>query len=493
MATYNETPPNTGASLSAMSASDVRTLWQKTVDIFEQTEDFFEQFEGKTMASPIWEKTETEKGAGQSIRITVRSGYYGEGKTGDALFETTSDYEQTLISGYSLSVDWLRNATSSNERMEEVMGMRGEILNGDAAELGKWMGRQKTARQMMLFREKGGTDNLSYAGGNLDEDSLLSADSLTWDEIVKGKAQLEPLGGRPAKVGRVRGVDVFRYLVIGTVPGLYSLKTDADYKQVLREAGVRGDSNELFEGGYVDIDGNMIKAYNPIDHDGRGPVGSAWNAKAFLGTAITAGTTAIDVLGGGDTTAAAETNKLYFKFFPNYAFEFLPSDILTAGTSTKYFLIVNPRSGSGGDGKIGMYSYTTGNNGNKITITGRLGSAASGVRATTLGSVTWDSGVWAGKHTDAHPVGATIIPCNAKGVPTGDTCILGAGASLRGYGKYRNHRSQEEVNGGFVTRRYISSVFGQALRKDRLSRAPGYLRIRHAINYAGLGVPTVTS
>lgn len=495
MATYNETPPNTGAALSAMSASDIRTLWQKTVDIYEQTEDFFEQFEGKTMASPIWEKTETEKGAGQSMRITVRSGYYGEGKSGDNLFETTSDYEAVLINGYNLQVDWLRNATSFNERMEEVMGMRGEIESGDAAELGKWMGRAKTARVMMLFREMGGTDNLSYAGGNLDQDSIVSANSLNWDEIVQGKAQLEPLGGRPAKVGRVKGNDVYRYLVVGTVPGFFSLKTDADYKQALREAGVRGDSNELFEGGYVDIDGNMLKAYNPIDHDGRGPVGSAWNPKAFLGEAITAGTAAIDVKGGGDATSAADTAKLYFKFFENYAFELSAAsgDSVTAGTATKYFLVVNPRSGSGGDGKIGMYSYTTGNNGNKITITGRLGSAASGIRATTLGSVVWDTGVWSGKHTDAHPIGATIIPCNAKGVPIGDTCILGAGAALRGYGKYRNHRSQEQVNGGFVTRRYISSVFGQALRKDRRLRAPGYLRIRHAINYAGLGVPAVAA
>jgi hypothetical protein len=476
-----------------MSADDVRKLWQKTVDIFEQTEDFFEQFEGKTMASPIWEKTDTSKGNGQTMRITVRSGYYGEGKSGDALFETTADYEAVLINGYNLSVDWLRNATSHNERMEEVMGMRGEIESGDAVELGKWMGRQKTARMMMMYRERGGTENIIYAGGNLTEAGLVSADGLNWDEIVKGKSQLEPLGGRPAKVGRVNGNDVYRYLVIGTIPGLFSLKVDPDYKQALREAGVRGDGNQLFEGGYVDVDGSFIKAYNPIDHDGRGPVGSAWNPKAFLGVAITAGTTAIDVTGGGDADGAADTAKLYFKFFPNYAFEFLPTDILTPDSAEKYFLIVNPRSGVGGDGKIGMYAYTTGNNGNKITITKRLGSAASGNRYTTVGSVVWDTGVWAGKHTDAHPVNSTIIPCNALGVPVGDTCILGAGSALRGYGKYRNKRTQEDVNGGFVTRRYISSVFGQTLRKDRKLRAPGYVRIRHAINYAGLGIPVVTA
>jgi hypothetical protein len=374
------------------------------------------------------------------------------------------------------------------------MGMRGEIASGDAAEQGKWMGRQKTARMMMMFREKGGTENLTYAGGQLDENDIVSADSLSWDEIVNAKAQLEPLGGRPAKVGRVNGVDVNRYLVLGTIPGFFGLKTDPDYKQALRESGVRGDGNQLFEGGYVDVDGSFIRPYNPIDHDGQGPVGSAWNPKAFLGTAITAGTAAITVYGGGNATAAADTAKLYFKFFSNYAFELSAAsgDSVTAGTSTRYFLVINPRSGTGGDGKIGMYSHTT-VAGNTLVTVGRLGSAASGTRVTTLGDVVWDTGVWSGKHTDAHPVGATIVPCNEKGVPLGDTVILGAGAALRGYGKYRNHRSQEDVNGGFVQRKYISSVFGQALRKDRLGRVPGYIRIRHAIKYAGLGIPTVTS
>lgn len=490
---YVETPPNTGTSLSAMSADDVRKLWQKAVDMAEQSGDFMGQFEGESASSPIRVKTDTSKGAGQTIRITTRAGYYGEGKSGETLFETTDDYEKTIINGYTLSVDWLRNATSYSERMEEVMGMRGEIVSGDAEELGKWMGRQKNDRMMMLFRERGGAENLLIAGSVASEASLLSAHGLDWDEIVKAQSHLEPMGGRPAKVGRVNGVDVHRYLVLGTTPGLFSLEVDSDFKQVLREAGVRGDSNELFQGGFVDIRGNMIKKYNPIDHDGRGPVGSAWNPKAFLGGAISPGTTAIDILGGGSAAAAAETAKLYFKFFPNYAFEFISGDVLTAGTSTQYLLIVNPKNAATDPGKIGMYSYTVGNNGNKITIVNRLGSAASGARVTTLGDVTWDSGVWSGLHTDTHPIGATIIPCNAKGVPIGDTCLLGASAALRGYGKYRNHRTQEEVNGGFVTRRYISSVFGQALRKDTIGRAPGYVRIRHALNYAGLGLPAVTS
>lgn len=491
MPTYSQATPNTGTTLSAMDANSIRALWQKTVDMFEQTEDFFASFEGAGKASPIVVKTDLSKGAGQKMTITNRAGYYGEGKSGDALFVEASDYEEDVISSYTLEVDFLRNATSMSERAEEVMGMRGELADGSAAELGKWMGREKTWRMMMMFREKGGTGNLVYAGGRLSEADLTSADGLSYDEITSARAQLEPMGGRPAMVGKdAGGNDINRYFVVGTSAGLLSLEVDPDYKDAVKEAAGVGSSNPLFKGGFVDVGGNVIKKFNPIDHDGAGAVGSPFNPKAFLGAAITAGTTAFDLLGGGSVVNGAKTNKLYFKFFSGFAYEFLPSDILTANSDEKYFLVVNPRSGVGGDGKIGMYAYTT-HNGNKIVVTARLGSAASGIRATTVGSVVWNTGVWTGKHTDAHPVGSTIVACNAKGQPIGDTIILGSSAALRGYGKYRNRRTEDHLNGDFVHVRYISSVFGQSLRKDVLGRAPGYIRLRHAINYPGLGIPTI--
>jgi hypothetical protein len=63
---------------------------------------------------------------------------------------------------------------------------------------------------------------------------------------------------------------------------------------------------------------------------------------------------------------------------------------------------------------------------------------------------------------------------------------------LRGYGKYRNKRDQWFVD-AFVTRKYILTVFGQQLRKNVNGKYPGYVRLRHAISYPELGLPTVTS
>ncbi len=70
--------------------------------------------------------------------------------------------------------------------------------------------------------------------------------------------------------------------------------------------------------------------------------------------------------------------------------------------------------------------------------------------------------------------------------------MFGANAALRGYGQYRNHRSTWLLEGGFQTRTFITTVFGQALRQNVNGIKPGYVRLRHALAYPELGIPVVT-
>ena len=488
--------PNTGTALAAMSPESVRILWQKTVDVFDQTEDFWGKFEGESNDSPIRVINDTSVDKGLKFRVTSRAGYYGRGKSGDALFTDTAEFEKDVINNNELAADYLRNATSCTWRTDEYMGMQGELVDGQAAELGKWMGREKSARCGMTFVLKGGSENLLIGGGKTDESQLLTADGLVYDDMLFMGQALKPMGGKPAEIATVRGSPVLKYVLVGTTPGLFSLKQDPDYKQVLREAGPREkyDENPLFEGGYMDIDGHRITEFNPIDPDGYAWSGSWFNAKGFTGTAITAGTAAFDITGGGSAAAAAVTNIDYFRFFPNYAFEFTPNDIYVPGSSQQYLLIVNPRNAAVDPGKVGMYGYTTGNNGNKITINKRLAPVTNGpVAVQTLGDVTWNTGVWANHHTQVHPEGSTIVLCNAKGVPIGDSVMMGAMCMLRGYGRFRNKRTQWLVDGDFEQRKYITTVFGQQLRKNVNNKYPGYVRLRHAIRYPELGLPAVTS
>lgn len=495
---YQITAPTTGTSLATMAPDAVRELWQKGIDTFEQSSDFFADMEGGSDAI-IWEKTDLSKGMGQKITFTVGSGFYDEPHIGEAVFETQDDYEEFLISTHELIVDWARHGVKVSERAEEIMGMRGEIESGFNTQQGAWAGRLKSEQLFMMLRSQLPSENVVYAGGKT-EATLVSADTLDWDEIISLGVQMKGKGGQAAKVGSLQnGQPVFRNCVIATTDALFSLDLDTNYKQVLRETVNQPAASLLFNGGYASPKGHIIAEYTPIDHDGEGAIGSPLNPQARLGGAITAGTTVFNILGGGNALAAAKVKKKFFKYFPNYAYQFIGNTNAAAGGATSlaldafthYCLVINPPNAAVDPNKIGMYAYTVGNDGNKITITARLAAAAAGVAVTTLGAVTWETGVWAGKHTDVHPIGALILPCNDKGQVFGDTLMVGKRCAYRGYGKHRNKRAQDDKEGGFLMERYILSVFGQSLRKDRLGRVPAVMRLRHAINYAGLPLPII--
>lgn len=481
------TSPNTGTTLQAMAPDAVRTLWRKGVLMAEQSTDFFQQMESRSDRSIIWSQTDTSKGNGHTMTFTTQSGFYKKPKIGEALFEGPDDFEKVRIGTYQLKVEFMANAVRCSERMEEVMGMRNEIKTNFNVELGKWLGRYKSEQMFGLFQLKLNAENVYYANGKT-LDTLGSADALVWDEIVTGAQAMKPLGGLPANIaGKGSKQPIWSQTVVATEAALGSLKVDPDYKTVLQSGDVRGRGNTMFKGGYPSIDGNTIVPYNPIDHDGVGPQGSFLNAKAFLGVAITAGTTATEIFGGG--TSAESTDADFFRYFPGAPYEFYDTGVLTPASETRYVLICNT---SGADaGKFGMYSYTTGNDGNTITSASHLAASASGTAVTTLGDVAWDTGVWSGLHTEAHPEGSLIIPCNSKGVPFGDTLFLGRCAALRGYGKHRGQRSQELHQGGFIMDRYIRSVFGQTIRQDRKGRHVSVIRMRHAISYPGINFPIV--
>ena len=492
--------PNTGAAMAAQSPESVRILWQKEVDLFEQQQDFWMKFEGESKDNAICvvNNPSLQAGAGLKFRITSRAGYYGRGKSGDQLFNVEADFEKDIINNNEFSADFLRNATSINDRTDEFMGMQGELASGQTEELGKWMGREKSARAGMQFVLRGGPDNLLIGGGKSAEGDLLTADGLLFDDILYMGQALKPMGGAPCAIATVNGSPVFKYCVVGTTPGLFSLKQDPNYQDKLEQAAPREkyDENPLWTGGYMDIDGHRITEFNPIDGDGEAWSGSWFNAKAYTGAAITAGTTTFAIKGGGSAAAAANTNIDFFRFFPNFAFEFLPNDVYVPGSTVQYLLIVAPRGAVTADnphpGGIGMYSYTTGNNGMQITIVNRLGPANAGAMVSTLGDVTWNTGVWATFHSENFPIGSTVVLCNEKGVPIGATVMFGKMVMLRGYGKDRNRRGQWYVD-DFVTRKYIRTTFGQVLRKNVSNKYPGFVRLRHALRYPELRLPVVTS
>lgn len=472
-----------------------RTLWDRAVSIYEGEEDPFMNLEGGSDAI-IETKTETAAGAGATIKFTVTSDFGDEGKQGDEVFEDSDDFEEMLLGEFELTVDWIRGATRWKKRGMEIMGLGSELVRKVPQQLGRWLGKMKSHSMQMTLLHKSNANNHFYAGG-LGQNGITMGDTLTYDEIIKGGAILKPLGGVPAKIGRDKmNNPIWGAIVLATDNATFGLKQDPVYRANLQTAMDRGNGNPIFSGGFVMLDGHGIKEYVPKRGDIEGAVGSPLNPQALLGVAITAGTTTFDIKGGGNAVSAAKTKKKYYKFFPKYAYPWRPGDVLSPTSEicwdledlgqdgvtedVFYVRIQNPPNAATDPGKWCIYEISA-NDGNKLTVSARLGSAASGIRYTTVGAVTFDAGI----HTAVHAVGALVVLCNSAGVPLGATPFMYRQMAYRGYGSVRNQRQEDSHNGGFVQERYIESVFGQCLREDRVGNKPGIAIIKHAISYPG--------
>lgn len=495
---YSESGPNTGDSLSAQM--DPKVLWAAGIDLAEAEEDPFMQMEGGGDAI-ISTKTETSAGAGTTIKFQVTSDYGDEGKQGDEIFEDEDDFEEEIFNDFELTVDWVRHATRFTKRSGEIMGIMGELKRKIPIKLGRWLGKYKSHSMLMTMLHKTNAANHFYTASS--QNSISAGDGLTYDEIVKGGAILKPLGGQPAVIGREGKNSIWGAVVLATDNATYGLKLDPIYRQNLQTGFTQGRDNLLWKGGVANVDGHLVKEYVPLRGDIEGAVGSPLNPQALLGVAITGATTTFDIKGGGNPTSAAKTKKKYFKYFPKYAFRWRPgqgsrtADTLSATSeicwdlealgedaateNVFYVRVTNPPNAAIDPGKWCLYEVSA-NDGNKLTVSARLGATSSGIRYQTLGAVTWD----ASKHTVSHGEGSLVTLCNEKGISMGASLFLYRQAAYRGYGSVRNQRQEDSKNGNFVQERYIESVFGQCLREDTRGNKPAIAVIKHAIYYPGI-------
>lgn len=482
--------------LEAQVAGGASQLYQKTLEVYEQSTDFFQQLEGTGRDALIKVNTDVSKGAGQKVTIRSLAGFYQEPKEGDEEFSAAADFETFVMNDYSLQVDYIRWATRMTERSEEFMGLRGELKAGVPREAGKWLGRIKSERMFMALRERASSENKIVVGQKIAataSSTLASADTLSYDEIIAATTKLKSLGGEPASIGTQGKNKVKGYAVISGTDSLFSLETDATYQNNLRTGGLRGTGNLLFTGGYSDVRGNIIMDYNAIDHDGVGAIGSPLNPKASLGEnktlTVNSSNVCTDIIKGGGTHPI-DTTTLWFKYFPGFQYDHGNGDTDSADAGPHYLLIINPNDGSADANKIAFCKYTSGNNGNQITLTNAANVSSSD--DTALDGVDSDAAPWSGNMTLTLKQGATILPCTSKGVPIAFTLFLAKGAAVRGYGKHRNKRGVQTHEDGFIQDLYIRSVFGQAVREDASGRKPGVIRLAHAVKYPGLALPSVS-
>lgn len=486
---------NTGTTLEAQSPENLRQLWSDVADYFEEENDPHQKMEGGQY-SIVETITDTSKGRGTKVTFPIGGRVYPRAKQGEARFTAATDYAKTPLGADELEVDYVRFAHNESVRTAEHMGMVGsEIFNRVPEMLGQTMGWWKSSHTQRCILHKINSENKVIAGGKSSTDALESHDTLGWDEVVDMNALLKPLGGKSALLGKdTQGNPIFGGAVVATTPGITSLKKDPTYKTNLQQAGPKATTNTLFAGGIAMVDGNAFMEFQAMDHDDEGPIGCAYSPKAYLGAAITAGTTALNLVGGGSATKAANTSVDYLWDFPKFAFAFTPADVLSTtaqfwplnGSNNFYVTIVNPRSLDGG--KWAIYECGS-NNGYQIGVVKRLSDNTNGIAYGTVGDVTWNSAI----HTNVHPEGALMYLSTSRGLPLFATPMLLQRALRRGYGTERNKRTDDSDEGGFGNYTYIRTVFGQNTRHNKDGRVPGIAVLIHTGVYEGWNIPEYTA
>lgn len=477
----------TQASAETANANLVGKAFSKLLMVMSTTKDVFGQMEGpEGTKRPFIVKTDLSKGRAQTVHFSVSANTGFFPVKGEQTLE--GNEEEVDLGSFSVTVDINRHAIGLNKKVKQFLAAGMSLEEAYQELLSDHLARFKETDMKMSLRNKATEANIVRPNNCASINELTSADVIDTGVIGEALGALTGLGAEPMAINRSKaGADVLRFLIFGTINGLTPLSTNSQYLAAVQAAGVRGDDNTIFKGGFVDWNGQGIYAQNIVNPDAHGPIGDPMEPRAVLGTAIAAGSTAVDITGGGLKGPDAQNRSLYFRWFYGYDYPWIEGQAANADSSEYYVIIYNV---TGADrGKFGVYKYVgTGNNGQKIAMSARLGPTAAGIAVTSLAGQTWNASL----HTQAHPQGSIVIQVNALCVPVCDIFALGVASGLRAYGAIPMEKIEQVQDYGFKKGMGYMSIFGQDVAKDTNNQPRHYVRIQCAYKPPGIKLPVIT-
>lgn len=479
---------NTYTAARTQNSKVIGEAFSKLMLVQTANNDILGQMEGpEGSGKPICIKTDLTKGAQESVNFTTMSRPGGRGTIG----ETALEAEALDFNSFNLKIDILRHGLGWTEKMARFMAAGASVEEAYAEVLSEWFGLQRQNDMFMLWRRYATATNTIRPNDRATDDTLLTADVMNTTLIGDIASLLKTRAAPPANLTKRKidkfSADILGYIILASDSFLKPLKSNSTYLQSLRDAAVRGNENVIWSGGYAKYDNQAIFHMDVVHEDTRGPLGAPIEPEALLGTALTTGTTAKTITGGGRTSPSS--THYPFEWFKGNAYPLLGHDAPSADSGEYYVVIYNT---TGADaGKYGIYKYTgSSNNGNQIVCSAHLGASATGVAVTTLAGITYDST----KHTDAHPTGSRIVQVNAKCVPYCYGIGMGAMAGLRAYGGPAIKPISETGDWGMKKGMGFLATYGQGVPKDTRDAIRNYVLIVAAYRPQGLSnLPVVTS
>ena len=286
--------------------TEQKTVW--SMDLWKQARNYsfintFLGSDSNALIQHITELKKTDKGA--RAVITLLADLEGDGVAGDRTLEGNEEamksYDQVI------RIDQLRHANRHEGRMADqksIINFRTESRD----KLAYWMADRLdqlafltlsgvsyamkpngTARVGSDFpflefaadvtaptsrrkvRWNGTTKAIELNGAT---SSVAAADLPMWELFIQLKALAKDEYVRGIKMGG--GEEVYHAFL--TPQAMAKLKVDPTYLANLRSAQVRGDSNELFTGGAVKIDGIMLHEFRHVYNTFGAASGSKWGS-----------------------------------------------------------------------------------------------------------------------------------------------------------------------------------------------------------------------
>ena len=270
--------------------TEEKTVWSRDLWKAARNMSFVNKFKGKgpnAMVQHITELTKTEKGA--RAVMTLVPDLEGDGVAGDRRLKGNEE----AIKAYDkvIRIDQLRNANISEGRMAEqktivrfretsrdvlaywladridqlafltMAGIAYSKKPNGATRVGSDLPNLEFAADVAapssarFFRWNASSASLAATGSN----TVAATDYPSWKMIVNLKAKAKDEYMRGVRSG---GKETFHLFL--TPKAMARLKLDSDYLAALQHAQKRADSNPLFTGEAVEVDGVMIHEFRHV-------------------------------------------------------------------------------------------------------------------------------------------------------------------------------------------------------------------------------------
>lgn len=254
-------------------------------------------FWGKFIGSAIVQQLELLNKPGDKIHIQVTNPLTGSGVVGDTALLQGNE-ENLTSSEITCIPEVIRHAVRTYRRANKksILDLRSEAR----MRLAEWGEETMDDKRFLNFLSValdgvasfGGdhgaetyTPNVYVVGGGTDEGDIEAADTLSVEALQEISLKLYEQKAKPLKDG---GEEFFA--LVTSPRSLHALKREAEYRDWVREAHVRGADNPMFKGAVAVIDGMVIYRHTnvPTASDGGAggtvpySTGIAFGAEAFV-------------------------------------------------------------------------------------------------------------------------------------------------------------------------------------------------------------------